>query len=47
MEADEEFDIYSIKDNRNLRAKGVSNKSNNAREVARRAKQTEKRANQA
>lgn len=46
MEADEDFDIYTIKDNRNLKAKGINGKNNSAKEVARRAKQTEKRSNQ-
>ena len=40
----EEFDIYSLKDTRNLKAKGVSNKSNNAKDIARRTRQAEKRA---
>lgn len=36
-----------MKDNRNLKAKGVSNKSFNAKDMAKRAKQAEKRAEQA
>jgi hypothetical protein len=43
----EEFDIESLRDTRNLKAKGISNKSNNIKDVARRTRQSEKRAKQA
>jgi hypothetical protein len=42
-----EFDIESLRDTRNLKAKGISNKSNNAKYVVRRTRQSEKRAQQA
>lgn len=42
----QEFDIYSLKDNRNIKASGVSNKSFNKTDIIHRLQQTEKRTTQ-